>query len=474
MPSAGCDAKRRPATSSARPWRRSRGSGTEPAAWVQSPDRGASIALWRIDNDAPHGFTTRPFADSHMVCVHLNGSMSWSAKMNDRSYRTPANANTFCIARAGESAEIEYSDAHLTFAHFHLPCSGSRATWSMRRLPAPRNTIELIDPMNAASLTVANLARQAVGAMRSGGDSARLRIDAALIELAAALVKHHSSAVAARPAKGGLAPAVLRRVVDYLVAHLAEKVTLAELRNLGRGNGPHFCRAFSVSTGVSPHRYQIMLRMQEATRCFPILSCRSPMSAARWAMTIRPTSAGCSRVKPECHHGPGVPRRWTESAAGVLRGRSHSQPSACCGAPVMTTPALRGPTRPVAEGASGPASDGRIGLAARDSPSPSYGAVQKKMWAVSKSAAVACHPAEVSVPDASRPMEALMTDRPKYPLDPRAHLDDRRRCRRHRLEYLRPRPVRGLGDRDRGGPDRIWPDGRSGRRHDGLSGLDGP
>ena len=94
--------------------------GSDPAAWAQSPGRGASIALWRLDRYAPTGFKTDPFVDAHMICVHLTGSMNWSAKCDDRSYRAPCDANTFCIARAGETAEIELSQAQLSFAHFYF------------------------------------------------------------------------------------------------------------------------------------------------------------------------------------------------------------------------------------------------------------------------------------------------------------------------------------------------------------------
>ena len=239
--------------------------GTDPAAWAQSPDRGASIALWRLDSEAPTGFTAEPIADAHMICVHLSGTMNWSARLNDRSYRAPCDANTFCLARAGETAEVEYSDARLSFAHFYLPVRWFESDIVDAADSRPGSTIELIDPMNSTSFEVAGLARQAVAAMRTGGPAGRLRIDAATIDLAAALVSGHSSAAPTRLARGGLSPAVMRRVVDYLKVHLADEVTLLDLAELAGLSAPHFCRAFAQSTGVPPHRYQITLRLGRAT-----------------------------------------------------------------------------------------------------------------------------------------------------------------------------------------------------------------
>ncbi len=240
--------------------------GLDPTAWSHSPDREASVALWRLDSDAAVGLKTDPIIDTHLICVHLAGSMNWSAKTNDRRYDAPCEANTLCIARAGETADVEFSNAHLSFAHFYLPVRWFESDMVDAASSRCGKNIELIDPMNSICFKVSGLARKVVGTMRSGGPASRLRIDAALIELAALLVKHHSTANSARIARGGLAPFVVRRVVDYLEAHLADAVALADLANLAGLSAPHFCRAFAESTGLAPHRYQIAMRIERATQ----------------------------------------------------------------------------------------------------------------------------------------------------------------------------------------------------------------
>ena len=63
---------------------------------------------------------------------------------------------------------------------------------------------------------------------------------------------------------GGLAGWQLRRVVDYLGAHLDEDVSLVELSNLVGLSPSHFCRAFKDSVGQSPHAWLIEQRMERA------------------------------------------------------------------------------------------------------------------------------------------------------------------------------------------------------------------
>jgi AraC-like DNA-binding protein len=62
----------------------------------------------------------------------------------------------------------------------------------------------------------------------------------------------------------GLAPWQLRRVVEYLNAHLPERVDLAHLATLAGLSTSHFSRAFKASTGMAPYRWQLDARIRRA------------------------------------------------------------------------------------------------------------------------------------------------------------------------------------------------------------------
>jgi AraC-like DNA-binding protein len=64
----------------------------------------------------------------------------------------------------------------------------------------------------------------------------------------------------------GLAPWQLRRVFDYLDAHISERVDLATLATLVGLSQSHFSHAFRVSTGVAPYRWQLDRRIRRAQR----------------------------------------------------------------------------------------------------------------------------------------------------------------------------------------------------------------
>lgn len=70
--------------------------------------------------------------------------------------------------------------------------------------------------------------------------------------------------------RGGLSPFALRRVREYIAAHLASAIRLQRLAALAELSPFHFSRAFKASTGMSPHAYLLHCRITEAKR---LLSC---------------------------------------------------------------------------------------------------------------------------------------------------------------------------------------------------------
>ena len=66
--------------------------------------------------------------------------------------------------------------------------------------------------------------------------------------------------------RGGLPKHRLRRVVEFIMANLSGDNSLEALADLAEVSPYHFCRSFKQSTGVSPHRYILQLRIEEAQR----------------------------------------------------------------------------------------------------------------------------------------------------------------------------------------------------------------
>ncbi len=66
------------------------------------------------------------------------------------------------------------------------------------------------------------------------------------------------------PHKGGLAPVRLRRVVEFITAHLEEDIALPDLAAVAELSTHHFGEAFKASTGRPPYGYVMDRRVERA------------------------------------------------------------------------------------------------------------------------------------------------------------------------------------------------------------------
>jgi AraC family transcriptional regulator len=99
--------------------------------------------------------------------------------------------------------------------------------------------------------------------------AAKLLVDRAVDLLCIQLLRSHSAVQLPQRAahvRGGLARWQLRRVTDYMLAHLDEPIGLDKLAAQVSLSRYHFCTAFRLSTGLTPHVWLTRQRMVLAQR----------------------------------------------------------------------------------------------------------------------------------------------------------------------------------------------------------------
>ena len=75
-----------------------------------------------------------------------------------------------------------------------------------------------------------------------------------------------TSAQLRRRIRGGLPPRALRRVRDYVEAHLEENVSIQALADTAGLSMYHFARAFKQSEGMTPHGYLVQRRVERVQK----------------------------------------------------------------------------------------------------------------------------------------------------------------------------------------------------------------
>ena len=109
------------------------------------------------------------------------------------------------------------------------------------------------------------LGRMLLAEAEAGGTGTVLAADMLAQSLALHLVRRHSNL---SPAITEQAPPILggrlRRVVEFIRAHLSEELRLSELAVISGLSQSQFARAFREAVGDPPYRYIITLRMERA------------------------------------------------------------------------------------------------------------------------------------------------------------------------------------------------------------------
>jgi AraC family transcriptional regulator len=154
----------------------------------------------------------------------------------------------------GFSAGARYvRDANLIFDPASLSQTLAVAL-DTRRLTAPR--------LPFADERVWTLVKLLAEAVDDPDPSSQMYGDGLVAAIAGLLF---SSSTGGRPAEPGrLSARLLGQVLDYLHAHLPERVELARLAQLTGLSQAYFSRAFKASTGVSPYRWQLEERVRRA------------------------------------------------------------------------------------------------------------------------------------------------------------------------------------------------------------------
>ncbi|MEM9274610.1 MAG: AraC family transcriptional regulator [Cyanobacteria bacterium P01_F01_bin.143] len=93
----------------------------------------------------------------------------------------------------------------------------------------------------------------------------KLYIDSLTNVLAVNLLRNHAASKPRVPIyEGGLPPRQLEQVLDYIDAHLAQNIKLADLARLLDISQFHFSRLFKQSLGTTPHKYLSQQRVERA------------------------------------------------------------------------------------------------------------------------------------------------------------------------------------------------------------------
>jgi AraC family transcriptional regulator len=182
---------------------------------------------------------------------------------NNQNITSRTRPGTISIIPSGHEAHWDIAGS---FEVSHIYLSQARFQ-KCADILAKGKRVELLDRVGFEDPAAARIMELLSAEAEIGEPSARLFVEQAIDLLCIQLLRKHAalSIPVTRPPTG-LAPWQVKRVTTYMLEHLSESLTLDELAGVIHLSRFHFCTAFRVATGKTPHEWLVIQRIDMAMK----------------------------------------------------------------------------------------------------------------------------------------------------------------------------------------------------------------
>ncbi|MFC3123428.1 helix-turn-helix domain-containing protein [Pseudoroseomonas globiformis] len=233
-----------------------------PPALAESILRSGTRLTQRWGHGAFHA--SLPGMDSHVIMTYYGAAQDSSWRQGSRRMSARTRPGSITLIPEGQDGRWDV-EGPIEVSHVYL--SDARLQSAAEAL-AQKGRAELIgricfeDP--ACSRILELLSQEAA----RGDTASSLFVEQAIDLLCTQLLRAHSSEGAAEPPviRKGLADWQVRRVTAYMQEFIDNEIRLDELAGLVSLSRFHFCTAFRLATGQTPHEWLTALRISEARR----------------------------------------------------------------------------------------------------------------------------------------------------------------------------------------------------------------
>jgi AraC family transcriptional regulator len=150
--------------------------------------------------------------------------------------------------------------------HLYLPETLFHRLRNDFKLPvAPAHSIRFVSGITDP--VIQQIGNSILSELTNETAAGRMYVETASLTLAARLLLKHCDSGASKATESSshaLDDVRLRRVLEYIVAHIDDDIRLESLAEVAGYSPFHFARKFTVATGIPPHRYISRMRLENA------------------------------------------------------------------------------------------------------------------------------------------------------------------------------------------------------------------
>ena len=202
------------------------------------------------------------------IIVMIQGHLPIRRRGDGRQQHCDAVPGTIWICPAGVHEDMIHLYGEVQESlHLFLPASPLSGT-ALRELDVDPSRVSLHYDGGFRDPLIEQIAWNIRGEMLDPAPAGNMLAETLTSALGVHVLRHHSnleSASVRLPAvRGTLDPQRLRRVKDFIDAHLGSDLTIETLANEACLSPFHFARAFKAATGMAPHAYLTDRRIEQA------------------------------------------------------------------------------------------------------------------------------------------------------------------------------------------------------------------
>src|SRR6266446_3649459 len=215
-----------------------------------------------------HGVTeTRAIVPQHVeLCLVVRGNDNGLVKRtgaDQPQWATPTTGAIWLCPIGVGAGTITITAPIPETLHLYLPTAlFRRLSDDFNLIGEPARSIR-----HAAGIrdeVIEQIGRSILSEMTEETSTGRMFVDTASLTLAARLI-HKYRAIGTPPVGvHKLDHARLRRVLEYISAHIANEITVTDLAGVAGLSIFHFARMFTIAVGISPRRYIGRMRLDQA------------------------------------------------------------------------------------------------------------------------------------------------------------------------------------------------------------------
>ncbi len=238
--------------------------------------------------------------------VHLrrrgDGRLQHSDAVPGMIWLCPAGVREDLIKAYGKIPEM---------LHLFLPAMPLSET-ALRELDVDPDTVKLHFDGGFRDPLIERIAHAVDAELAEPAPAGKMLVETLAAALGVQIVRQHSNleraSISLPSIRGALDPRRLRRIADFIDAHLSEDLSVETLANEACLSPFHFARAFKAATGTAPHRYLTDRRIEHAKALIAegrlplveiadVCGFSSQAHLTRWFKRIVGTTPGAYRTK---------------------------------------------------------------------------------------------------------------------------------------------------------------------------------